>query len=41
MKRVKGWVRIEAAEMKCSKPVKGCSKRGTIINEDIGNFLTA
>jgi phage-related protein len=40
VKRVKGWFRIQAAEKKCSKSVKGCSKRGRIRNEDIGNFLT-
>jgi phage-related protein len=41
MKSVRGWFRIQPAEMKCSKPVKGCSIRRTIINEDIGKFLTA
>jgi hypothetical protein len=41
MKTVKRWFTIQAAEMKYSKSVKGCSKRGRIRNEDIGKCLAA
>jgi hypothetical protein len=34
--QIKGWMRIQAAEMKFIRPMKCCNKRDRIIDEDIG-----